>query len=248
VKVSSQDYVDPAYKQLMRNKRGRKLVKVLRILAEGIMTKNDVAERTAFSASEVRELLKKGVDQGYINTGKKVGKASRRRGHPFSMKSKTEMDTGRPPGFYNLSSDGIWLMRLDPEVRDRWSITEENYQEIVDHDVFHSYLDLLYAIRVHPKLKKHQKPSQLMENELQQTVLAPFVLGNEHGIRDIRLYEELVKTIRENVRSEHVLGYYLALEASGTELDEIVRCYKLLLEVMKKLPEVQEYLKKHPSQ
>jgi hypothetical protein len=73
-------------------------------------------------------------------------------------------------------------------------------------------------------------------------------LGNEHGIKDIRLYEELVKTIRENVRSEHVLGYYLALEASGTELDEIVRCYKLLLEVMKKLPEVQEYLKKHPSQ
>jgi hypothetical protein len=247
MKVSSQHYIDPEYKRLMKSKRGRKQIAVFRVLAEGIMTRNDIIERTGFNPSEVRELLKKGIDQGYVVSQKKIGKVRGRRGHSFSGKSHMDMDNGRPPNYYFLTDTGLWLMGLDPEVRKQWGITKDEYDKIGGHSGFDSFLDLVHAIKNHPKLKKFQEPWRLMDCEMEQLVLSPFVLGNKYGARDTTLYDELVKAIKENVKSEDALSYYLALEKGGFELNEIVGCQRLLLEKMKELPEVHEYLKSKSS-
>jgi hypothetical protein len=86
-----------------------------------------------------------------------------------------------------------------------------------------------------------------MEDELQLAPLSPFVFGNEHGIRQTTLYDTLIETMKANVRHEHILNYYLALERHLPDSEAIFESHKLLLKKMQAIPEVQEYLRKRPS-
>jgi hypothetical protein len=77
--------------------------------------------------------------------------------------------------------------------------------------------------------------------------MSSFVFGNEHGIREIRDYDELIETMKTNVRPEHILSYYLALERRLPDSEAILASHKLLLKKMQAIPEVHEYLEKHSS-
>lgn len=238
-KVSCEDFIDPTYRTLMRSKRGRKLVSILRLLSEGMMTIKEITRRTRFSRSEVRDLIGKGLKDGYVEICN-IERVHRKRGKPVI--GEFEKDTGRPPDYYYLTGDGKWLIRLDPEVRDRWDEVKIAYKKIVEHTDFDSYADLVYAIRKHPQLKKYQKPYYFMDEELELTIFSPFIYGNEHGAKEIQLYDELVKTIETAVKPEHVLNYYLALERSLVEFNAILDRCKSLVEKMQKIQGAKEYL------
>jgi len=239
---SLEDYIDSKYKRLIGNARGRKLIQVLRLLTEGIMTKKEIARRTGFSASEVRELVKKGLVDGYIER-----RTKEIRGKPGRLPNRGQRKrAGRPSYYYYLNGDGKWLIRLDPEVRDRWDEVEIAYEKLIEHTIFDSYANLVYAIRKNAELRKYQKADYFMDDELQRTVLNPFLYVGEYGAKEAtQLYDELVRVIKISVRSEDVIGYYSALEESLKELNTVVDCHKALMEKMRTLPEVQEYLCKH---
>jgi hypothetical protein len=244
-KVCSEDYVDPQYKRLMSKKKGSKLIQVLRELAKGAMTINGIAGRTSFSVSEVKKLVSFGTEEQYIEKCRGKGGISRRPGKP--KKREFEKETGRPPDYYYLSEDGGLLIRFDPAVREHWNEVERTYGKAFERSIFESYYALVHAMRQHPRLKKYRKAGNFMENELPLAVFSPFIFGNEHGMRETDLYDELVNTIKVNVKPEHVLSYYLALEGSLQEFNALLEHHKLLTEKMKKIPQVQEYLKKHSS-
>ena len=65
----------------MKSKRGRKIIAILRIMTEGIITRKELEERTGFSTSEVRNLLLR-IQQQNLVTKIERGKVSRRRGKP----------------------------------------------------------------------------------------------------------------------------------------------------------------------
>jgi hypothetical protein len=210
------------------------------------MTKEGIAKETGFSLSNVRELVAKGIELGYIERLK--GKEGIRRKPGKPKKGKSEKETGRPPDYYHLSKNGEILIRFDPVVRDRWKDIEKTYADTFEHGEFDSYYTLVYAIRKHPQLKKYQKAGNFMHDELQLALLSPFVFGNEHGIREIRDYDELIETMKTNVKPEHILNYYLALKRRLPDSEAILASHKLLLKKMQAIPDVHEYLKKHPSQ
>ena len=220
------------------------MIQVLRSLTEGMMTKKEIAKRTSFSLSEVRELLKKGLEEELVEACTGEGKVHRKPGRPLHL--EREDVAGRPSNYYFLTGNGKWLIRSDPEVRDRWDQTEMTYEKLVEHTSFDSYDDLVEAIRRHPKLMDYQKSSYFMDDELQRVVLNPFLYVGEYRAKEVmQLYDELVKVIKTSVRSEDVIGYYSALEESLKELNTVVDCHKALMKKMRILPEVQEYLRKH---
>jgi hypothetical protein len=228
----------------MKSGRGQKLIQVLRLLTEGIMTKKEIAKRTNFSLSETRELLKKGLEEELVEACTGEGKVHKKPGRPLTLEQ--EDVTGRPSNYYFLSGDGKWLIRSDPEVRDRWNQTEATYEKLVEHTGFDSYADLVDAIRRHPKLTNYQKSNYFINGELERVVLNPFLYIGEYRAKEvIQLYDELVRVIKTSVRSEDVVVYYQVLEGSLKELNVIVDCHKALMKKMQTLPEVQEYLRKN---
>jgi hypothetical protein len=227
----------------MSKKKGRKLIQILRELTEGPMTINGFVRRTTYSISEAKKLVSYGIEEQFIEKCKGKGGIRRRPGKP--RKKEFEKQTGRPSDYYHLSKDGEILIRFDPVVRDRWKDVEKIYADALDHDEFDSYYDLVDAIRRHPQLRRYQKTGSFMEDELQLAPLSPFVFGNEHGIRETTLYDTLIETMKANVRPEHILNYYLALERHLPDSEAILASHELLLKRMQAIPEVQEYLKKH---
>ena len=162
-KVSKEDYIDPRYKKYMKSKKGRKIIKLLRILTERAFTREELRVRTGFSKSEVRKLLFEATDQNFVAEigGTKVRK---KRGRSVTEPFK-EKETTRPPSHYALTSEAMWLMRFDPEVRDRWQDIEKTYDPTVTFTLFDSYANLLYAIQKHPILREYRKPYYFMDQE-----------------------------------------------------------------------------------
>jgi len=241
--VKREDYMDYRYKQLMKTNRGRKLVEIMKLLTKGVMTVKELNSKTGFSESEVKELIKKGVQKGYIAKTQ----IPRSPGRPKAIRSDIErmMIRGRRPNYFHLTGDGLWIIRFDPEVRDRWPDIERRYEDLAGHSLYHSYANLLYAIRKHPKLRKHQKPYYFMDGELQRTALNPFLWTDRREEDEVvKLYDDLVKVIKDNVRPQFILNYYITLEESAQRLERVLKRHRLLMEKMKKLPEVQEYLKR----
>jgi len=233
-KVRRENYIDPRYKQLMKTKPGRKLLEIMRLLAKGIMTVRELSSKTGFSKSEVRKLIKMGVQKGYI----KKAQISRSRGRPRATKSSIERFEirGRRPNYFHLTSTGLWIIRFDPEVRERWPDVEKHYEKFVRHSLFDSYANLIYAIWKHPKLSKHQKPYYFMDGELQRTALNPFLWVGRHEEDDIiKLYDDLVEAIKENVRPQFIPNYYITLEESAQRLERVLKRHRLLMEKIKNI-------------
>jgi DNA-binding Lrp family transcriptional regulator len=237
-----QEFSDPDYEKLMKFKRNRDLIRVLRLLFESIKTYQELAKRTGLSSTKIKNLVAVGEEAGYIETKPRLGGFRSRPG----MKGESRLDkkTGRPEKYCMLTWKAKWLLRNDPEVRDQWSQEGVSKEWISEHNDLDSYQDLVYAIRKHPRLSKYSEPWNLMCEELQGLLLKPFVVGNRFGSRETALYDELVKIIRKNVRSDHVLPYYLVLHNSLNDITEMLECNKLLLRKMEGLSEVQVYLQK----
>lgn len=240
--VPREHYLDPAYKKLMRTKSGEKLIAVLRTLASGMKTRLKIKAETGFSTSEVGKLIIRAKKSKYVEEYR-LEKVIRRPGKPRTGERVKE--TGRPPSYYALTTDGWWLIRFDPEVKDRWREVEGIYEKVMEFSGFESYANLRYAIQEHPQLNEYQRPYYFMDGELQQTVLNPFIYVGTYEAEEVtQLYDELIRVLRETVRTEHILRYYLTLEESASEIEAILNRHRLLITKMQSLPEVQEYLKK----
>lgn len=218
------------------------MITLLRILTERAFTREELRVKTGFSLGVVRKLLLEAVDQNFVA---RIGgtKVRKRPGRSITEPYKEKKFT-RPPSHYALTSEAMWLMRLDPEVRDRWQEIEKTYDETVTFTAFDSYANLLYTIQKHPILRQYRKPYYFMDQELQQVPLNPFIWDGPHEREVKKVYDELVKVMKESVRSDHIFSYYRVLEEAVSELNEILACHKLLLEKMQTLPEVQQYLNK----
>lgn len=240
--MPKEDYIDPRYKKYMNSRKGKKMITLLRILTERAFTREELKETTGFSLGEVRKLLLSAADQNFVAEIRGT-KVHRRRGGSITQPYK-EKETTRPPSHYALTSEAMWLMRFDPEVRDRWQEIERAYDKTVTFTAFDSYANLLYAIQKHPNLRQYRKPYYFMDQELQQVPLNPFLWGGPREGEEEKVYNELVKVIKESVRSNHIFSYYRVLEQAVSELDAILDCHKLLIKKMQILPEVQEYLNK----
>lgn len=238
--MPKEDYIDPRYKKYIRSKSGRKMLEILRILTHGIADRKKLEDKTGFSTSEVRKLLLKAREQNFVVAFEKEGKFSGRRGRP--KKREPQKETGRPPSYYALTGEGMWLIRLDPQVRDHWNQVEMAYKNVSEFSDFASYANLIYAIQKHPILRQYRKPYYFMDQELEQVPLNPFIWGGPFEREVEKVYDELVKTIKENVRSNHISSYYRVLEEAVSELDEIITRHKLLMKKMRTLPEVQAYI------
>jgi hypothetical protein len=227
----------------MNDKRGRKLIHVLRMVAKGMKTKNEIEDETGIKPSEARELILKGLREGYIEKWKRIG-ARGVRGRPIS--GKKEESQGRPADVYSLTDDGKWLIRFDPFIRAEWGQVEKAYEILMPNDVWDSYTSFLYAIRNDPLLRKFQKPDEFMENELQQVIFKPFVFAAEYKIENVeQLYDKLIDCFTQSVRPEHIVGYYSSLESCFPQLQGIVDRCELLMRKMQTIPKVQEYLERH---
>jgi len=245
-KITPEDHIDPEYKRLIKRKRGKKLIQVLKLLCEGIMTRSKIQRRTKFSISEVRELTNLGIKKGYIKRYSITDKLHRSPGRPQLYESIRNL--GRRPDYFCLSGNGKWLMRFDPNVRDRWEQLGVKHEGIVEQTEFDSYTDFIYAIRKNPTLNKYRKPYYYMDQELERTALNPFLFVGFLKVEDAeQLHNELINVLKESVASEHIVSYYLALESGIKELYEILSRHRLLLEKMKTLKEVQQYLKKQAT-
>jgi len=234
----------------MSKEPGRKLIQILRLLTEGILTINEITDRVDFSESYVEEIVKRGEKEGYIKKHNKV--VIRKPGRPKARKSeriKPEKKTGRPPYYYCLTGDGKWLIRLDPEVRHIWmDKVEKTYEELTKHTLFDCYANLVYGIQEHQELGEYQRPHYFMDGYLQLKALSPFIYRGEREVEKVtQLYDELIEVIKVCVRSEHIPYYYKTLAQSVPRLKGILDRHYLLMDKLKTLPEVQEYLEKQSS-
>jgi len=240
IRVSKEDYIDPRYKKYMKSKKGEKMITLLRILTERAFTRDELRDRTGFSLGEIRNLLLEAVDENFVAEIRGT-KVQRSRGRSITQPYKKE-ETTRPPSHYALTSEAMWLMRFDPETRDRWKEVERTYDKTVTFTAFDSYANLLYAIQKHPILRQYRKPYYFMDQVLQQVPLNPFTWGGPREGEMEKVYDELVKVIKESVRSEHISAYYRVLEDAISELNVILARHKLLMKKMQAIPEVQQHL------
>jgi L-rhamnose mutarotase len=224
--------------------RDKKLIQIFRLLTEGIMTIDILKRKTDFSRSEVRELLTLGQNYGYI---RKIRIPTIKRKPGKRMTLEPDLKTGRPLYYYYLSSEGKWIMRLDPEVQSIWDQFMKEYERLnlEKYTLFDSYMNLEHGINQHPKLRKYKKPYYFMDEELQRTILNPFIYVDKYEVKEVvELYDELIETIKENIKSEHIANYYLTLADGVERLRIILLCHQILMDKLKKLPEVQEYIKR----
>lgn len=225
-------WIERDYKSFMRRKQGRKLIGIFRILAKSISTIKEIQVELGYSRSEIYKLLSLAEEHEYVYKYS----VTRRSGPPGKPKTgRLEKDTGRPPLYHSLTSKGLFLMRFDPELADKWMSVEEKYAGIEKPTVWDSYINLAYAIQKHPDLSTFERP-YYFDEELQRTLLNPLLF--EDWIDDKQfniLSDELVRLISKNVRPEHIEGYYSSLQRSVFRLGKIIRRHKLLIKKIKSL-------------
>lgn len=239
-KITPEDHIDPEYDRLRKKKSGRKLLRVLRLLCEGIMTKSEITHRTRFSVSEVQKLVNHGLRKEYIKSYTFEGKFRRRPGRRQQYEPADK--PGRKPDYFCLSGNGKWLIRFDPEVCDKWEQLGIRQEGIVEHSGFDSYTDFIYAVRKNQTLNRYDEPYYYMDQELERTVLNAFLFPSFLKEEDREaLYDELIKVMKQSVAPEHIIGYYRTLETAISELEKILERHRLLLEKMEVLEEVRKY-------
>jgi hypothetical protein len=240
-KVSHEDYIDPMYRRLMNSKRGQKLVQVLRVVAMGMKTIEEINDETGYTRSEIRELISKGLKAGYIEVWRTTKCVPGNRGRPVA--AKREEDTGRPANLYSITAEAKWLIRFDPFTGPKWNQVERVYERLLPLDVWDSYANFRYAIQANPLLRKFQKSDEFMINEFRQTIFKLFVFFTQWRIENVeQLYDELIKTFAETVRPEDMVDYYSALERCLPQLQSSVDHCKLILNKMQTVPKIREYL------
>lgn len=251
-KVSENDYIDPTYKKLMKKKSGRKLIQILRLLAIDVLTVKEIQEKTKFSTSEIRKLINKEQNEKnpHLEVFTRSGDFQKRPGRKSSVKevlSKTKAKGGgRPEQYISISGNGKWLMRFDPEVRDVWTKAEKNYLDIPNPTLFDSYLNLKFRLSQSPILKEFRNLTTSFVfggYPLHMQIIKPFLFVPERlDEKSVQSYDELVKVLQEEVLPKHVVNYYRAIESSLSSLSKAVEKHKILLEKMRQIPEVREYL------
>jgi len=88
-----------------------------------------------------------------------------------------------------------------------------------------------------------------MNDELIRTLFNPFTWPSETKARQtINNYDELVKVVRASLKPEMIVKCLQTLEDSTHQLNIVICCHKSIIEKLRKLPEVQEYLNKRQGQ
>lgn len=226
----------------MNTKQGNKLITIFRILANKIATIQEIIPDTKhidsrnnvhyFSRSEVRKLLILAEEHGLVYSFS-LSDISRPRGRPPTIRKKR--DTGRRPKVYTLTYKSRFLMRFDPELSKEWKAIEQAYYKIERPNTFDSYINLKYAIKNHPVLSKFEKP-YYFDGELQRTLLNPLLFETSLSDNQFNeLSDELVKLIKENVRSEFVKNYESTLQNSLSRLEKMIRRHNLMINKIKKI-------------
>lgn len=220
----------------MKRKEGKKIVSICRILADGIFTIEEIkeslrkSESESYSKSEIHKLLKMAEEHEWVTAYLGLRRIRPRRKPRLGG---FEKKTGRPPVWYGLSHKGLFYMRFDPKLADKWKSVEETYDKLHKPNALDSLNNLRYAIQKHPVLGKIGKP-YYFDGELQRTVLNPFLFERGHDKKQIdELSDELVRLIKENVRPEHIRNYVSTLQSSVSRLAEAISKHKLLIEKIK---------------
>jgi DNA-binding Lrp family transcriptional regulator len=245
-KVSEDDYIDPTYKKwVSSNKSEGRLIQIIRIIARQPATVEQISKQTNLSLSQIRKLVKIAEKEDYIK--RNIPSSTKRSpGRPLS--TKHEEVTGRPEHSFSITGNGRWLMRLDPELRDTWEEIQRNYPKNQTRSVFDSYANIIYGIKKSESLKrfeKFEKDYQSFDHLLEMQVLRPFLFTyNSKEVDSVKCHDELVDVIEKYALPQHRLLYYQTLEDSLSKLLREIEMHKTLMDKMKKIPEVSEYLGK----
>jgi hypothetical protein len=248
--MSEDDYIDPTYNKLFIESSNEKLLAVLRLIVLDLRTADELKDKTGFHMTQVRRSLKKAIKENYVEA------YPRKRSHIFQpgrppvirknlpFQDKKLKTVGRPEIYYSITSKGRWLMRFDPQVRDLYFESEKTYKE-PNLLPFDSYLDLRYEVKQNPKLNRFPKYDHFLHFDypLQLMALHPFLFVPESKDNEaMNIYNLLIDCVEKTVKPEHILDYYLAVEKSLERFQRAIDRHKALLDAMKKLPEVKEYL------
>lgn len=213
------------YNAFTRTIRGEKIVRICRILAYGITTVRELEQSLGFSRSEIRKLLKLAEEHEWV-LSQPTSRTKRSRGKP--RKGGFERASGRPSTYYSLAPNGLFYMRFDPELSDKWKDVEQTYGASYEQSIFDSYNNLKYAIRKHPTLSK-LKP-WYFDGELQRTLLNPLLFGASIGGKQFdELSDDLVRLVEENVKPEFIKNYRSTLQSSVSRMEKILSRHKLMI-------------------
>lgn len=136
----------------MKKEPSQRLIEVLLSLTEGALTVKQIKDKTSSSESGIKKLLLRGMKEDYVTKFRGLPLRRNRGQHALKVRAgKFEKESGRPPDYYCLTSDGLWLIRYDPAVKHRWAEVASvyaNYDHIPEY--FESYARLRQAIEAHP--------------------------------------------------------------------------------------------------
>jgi len=222
----------------MKRKEGKKIINICRILAHGIFTIEEIkksleeSEHEFHSKSEIHKLLKMAEEHEWITAYPGLRKI-RPKGKP--RLGESEKKTGRPPVWYGLSYKGLFYMRFDTKLVDKWKSVEEAYDKIHKPTTLDSFNNLSYAIQKHPVLGKIGRP-YYFDGELHRTVLNPFLFERPLSEKQVdELSDELVRLMSENVRPEFLKIYIASLKDSLSRLENVVKRHRLMINKIKSL-------------
>lgn len=219
----------------MKTKEGRKIIEICRILAEDVANVDEIksileSKNLTFSRSEIYKLLKIAEKYDWISIYS-VTKQSRRRGKPGI--GELGKKTGRPQNYYALSPKGLFYMRFDPELVDKWENVETTYSRFDGYPLLDCFNNLKYAIQQHPSLSKI-KGRPYFNGILQRVPLNPLLF--ERGLDEKEfdeLSDELARLIKENVEPGYIKPYRTSLQDSVKRLRTVIKHHKILIKKIK---------------
>ncbi|MCW3999902.1 MAG: hypothetical protein NWE93_06660 [Candidatus Bathyarchaeota archaeon] len=243
-KVSEDDFIDPTYKTWISSKgANRKLIRILRVIVKQPSTFEQLHTETRIAVSDLHKLVEIAEKKKYIKR-QIPSKQSKPRGRPICSKHQEHM--GKKKHKFVITGNGRWLMRLDPELRDKWEEIQRNYPIDVARTVFDSYANLKCGIKKSQKLRHFEafdQNYQLLDNYLEMLALRPFLFTNKNQETEaVDCYDELVDVIANYVLPEHKVDYYLALENSLNKLNREIEMHKILLDKIKRITEIKEHI------
>lgn len=225
------DYVDPTYPKLMRKKSDRKMIKLMcEIALNGIASISEIKARFPHSERHALNLLRKAEDLGYVERFD-IKKVTYPPGKPTFPGAKHHK-RGRPQTAYKLTMMGLYLIRLDPHVRNKWNHVEKNYDYLGDmKEIWNRWANIYVDIRNHDELSKYEKLYSPLKKDFFMLLLNPFIYTYDMETKEVVThYDTLIEIIRRHVGPEDLKFWRMSLNNRIKWHRKAIEREKILLE------------------